>query len=345
MTVSFLLIVSMVSCLWFLTGGVWSQVHLPIKAPTANTLLFTSLGDWGKVNSDQKGVANAMKSILGQEQGQFNATFLLAVGDNFYEDGVVSDKDPQWTDTYRNIYDAPVFDIDWYAIAGNHDHHYGRGQGEIDYYKNRRDNRWTYPAWWYTQRFYLYETNVSVELVFIDTVLLSGDGNVTWPKERNEQYQWIEKTLQDSSSDWLIVVGHYPVFSGGEHGDTDDLVQHLLPMLLKYNVDMYLCGHDHTMQHLQNTQNAKTSTQYFVSGNGAKRGTFNPTKNSVFGRVDPGFMLHSIQGLTTMHTAVVDLDGTTIYQYSQNRIPKRHDVSRITNNARLLHDKLTIQIA
>jgi 3',5'-cyclic AMP phosphodiesterase CpdA len=49
---------------------------------------------------------------------------------------------------------------------------------------------------------------------------------------------------------WLLVVGHYPVFSPGSHGDTDELQTYLLPLLEQYKVDAYFCGHDHLSAHL-----------------------------------------------------------------------------------------------
>ena len=50
---------------------------------------------------------------------------------------------------------------------------------------------------------------------------------------------------------WLIVVGHYPIYSSGEHGDISELKEYLLPLLLKYNVHAYFCGHDHISEHLR----------------------------------------------------------------------------------------------
>jgi 3',5'-cyclic AMP phosphodiesterase CpdA len=44
---------------------------------------------------------------------------------------------------------------------------------------------------------------------------------------------------------WLLVAGHYPVFSTGQHGDTSELKSYLLPLLTKYKVHAYFCGHDH----------------------------------------------------------------------------------------------------
>lgn len=44
---------------------------------------------------------------------------------------------------------------------------------------------------------------------------------------------------------WLLVAGHYPIFSIGEHGDNSELQSYLQPLLRRYNVDAYFCGHDH----------------------------------------------------------------------------------------------------
>jgi len=178
------------------------------------------------------------------------------------------------------------------------------------------------PDYWYTQVFNLESSNITVEMVFIDTVILSGDPPVYWPDQSKAQYSWINTTLAASTADWLFVIGHYPVYSGGEHGNTDDLDKNLKPLLSQYNVDLYLCGHDHTLQHLHDSP---STTQYFVSGNGAKRGSYSAIPQALWGVVDPGFMLHTVNGLETMETVAVDLNGKQIYDYTQKRIPKRHD--------------------
>jgi tartrate-resistant acid phosphatase type 5 len=58
-------------------------------------------------------------------------------------------------------------------------------------------------------------------------------------------------TSGDDQPTWLIVCGHYPVFSVGSHGDTDELLVNLLPLLQQYKVDAYLSGHDHLSAHLE----------------------------------------------------------------------------------------------
>ena len=71
-----------------------------------------------------------------------------------------------------------------------------------------------------------------MDLLMIDTVILCGlsepHGNgqpihdlrsvhADAPPP-DEQWAWINSTLHSSTADWLIVSGHYPVWSIAEHG-------------------------------------------------------------------------------------------------------------------------------
>ncbi len=49
-------------------------------------------------------------------------------------------------------------------------------------------------------------------------------------------------------ADYLLVAGHYPVLSVAEHGPTKILVDRLMPMLYKYRVTAYMCGHEHNLE-------------------------------------------------------------------------------------------------
>ena len=48
----------------------------------------------------------------------------------------------------------------------------------------------------------------------------------------------LETHLAKSDADWKIVVGHHPVISNGKHGGTEELQQHLQPLLEEYGVQV-----------------------------------------------------------------------------------------------------------
>ncbi|CAF4393916.1 unnamed protein product, partial [Rotaria sordida] len=64
---------------------------------------------------------------------------------------------------------------------------------------------------------------------------------------------------------YLIVSGHFPVYSVAEHGPTKCLVDRLRPLLHQYRATAYLCGHDHNLQHLADDLDG-THMNYFVVG-------------------------------------------------------------------------------
>jgi hypothetical protein len=63
----------------------------------------------------------------------------------------------------------------------------------------------------------------------------------------------------------LTPTPHTPYTLSGDEGDVSEMISYLLPLLSKYNVHAYLCGHDHIGQHLQHPD---YSTQFFIVGAG-----------------------------------------------------------------------------
>lgn len=82
-------------------------------------LTFFTIGDWGKRGPDQTNVANAM----GVTGDSLKPSFIVSLGDNFYQDGVDSIDDAQWKSTFENVYTAESLMRPWYSILGNHDWH------------------------------------------------------------------------------------------------------------------------------------------------------------------------------------------------------------------------------
>ncbi|KAF5945621.1 hypothetical protein HYC85_015849 [Camellia sinensis] len=77
----------------------------------------------------------------------------------------------------------------------------------------------------------------------------------------------VDSALSASSARWKIVVGHHTMRSAGQHGNTVELIAKLLPILQANNVDLYINGHDHCLQHISSPD---SPLQFLTSGGGSK---------------------------------------------------------------------------
>lgn len=71
-------------------------------------------------------------------------------------------------------------------------------------------------------------------------------------------WTWLEDQMKASTAMYLLVGGHYPVYSLCEHGNTATLVTNLKPLLETYG-GHFMSGHDHCMEHIQETSKYLTS--------------------------------------------------------------------------------------
>ena len=51
---------------------------------------------------------------------------------------------------------------------------------------------------------------------------------------RDNQYEWIEQTLSQSTAEVLLVSAHYPIYSASSHGSQPSLFYNLDPLFVKY---------------------------------------------------------------------------------------------------------------
>ncbi|XP_017272357.1 tartrate-resistant acid phosphatase type 5a [Kryptolebias marmoratus] len=235
------------------------------------SIKFLAVGDWGGVpyppyvTAVQKTTAKEMSKVA----EQMGADFILALGDNFYYRGVDSVDSPRFQETFETVYTAKSLRVPWYVVAGNHDHA-GNVKAQIEY--TQKSDRWRFPSYYYELNFHIPNTGKTLTIVMLDTVMLCGNSDdfvdekprgPLLAAEANRQLVWLQERLARSKADFLLVAGHYPVWSVSEHGPTECLLQGLRPLLLKYNATAYLCGHDHNLQYLE-----ESGVGYVVSGAG-----------------------------------------------------------------------------
>ncbi|MFI5153067.1 MAG: metallophosphoesterase [Chitinophagales bacterium] len=236
------------------------------------TLNFIAMGDWGRNGEfNQREVAAQM----GIQAKLLKISFFMILGDNFYPSGVASTMDHRWIDSYENIYTAHSLQEEWWVVLGNHDYK-GNPDAEVDYTKV--DRRWKMPARYYSRKINLNgDPTQQVLFVFIDTTpLLSeyykGDehSNVK-TQDSTAQLKWLVSVLSDPSPNikWRIVAGHHHLYTGGNRmntAETKEIHDRLKPIFDRYQVDAYICGHEHSLQYIK----PKGYTHYFVSGAGSE---------------------------------------------------------------------------
>ncbi|PON96793.1 Calcineurin-like phosphoesterase domain, apaH type [Trema orientale] len=250
------------------------RLEHPTKADGSLSLLV--VGDWGR-----KGAYNQSQVALqmGRIGEKLSINFVISTGDNFYDDGLRSINDPAFENSFTKVYTAKSLQKPWYNVLGNHDYR-GNVMAQLNPVFRNIDSRWL------CMRSFVVNSEIA-EFFFVDTTPFV-DKYFLRPK--HHRYDWrgvlprkgylsnllkdLDLALINSAANWKFVVGHHGIRSAGHHGDTKELVKQLLPVLEANEVDLYINGHDHCLQHISSTT---SPIQFLTSGGGSKawKGEFN----------------------------------------------------------------------
>jgi 3',5'-cyclic AMP phosphodiesterase CpdA len=197
---------------------------------TGSLLRFAAVADTGTGDRGQYSVAEMMAATYKQKA----YPMVILAGDNIYNDGEIEKVKAVFEEPY-----APLLSqgVKFYAVLGNHDIRTKNGVDQL-----------AYAPFHMPTRYYTFRTGAN-------------DVNSPW----KEQLAWLEKSLAASDAPWKIVVGHHPIYSSGHYGNTAEFIRDLSPLFTKYNVQLYLCGHDHDYERSQPIK----GTTYIVHGAGA----------------------------------------------------------------------------
>ena len=244
---------------------------------------------------------------------QLDAEFIATTGDNFYDNGVASVSDPYWVSSFEAIYHQPHLFVDWYPVLGNHDYR-GNWQAQIDYSKVSR--RWQMPSQYYAKNIDL--EGDSALILFIDTSPLNPDYadekkyQEAYKQGSQEQLGWIEEQLASSQAKWKVVIGHHPLYSSGKrYGKTDAIRNVLEPLLEKHNVNVYLAGHEHDLQH---NQVDGSNLVHIVSGGGSEIRPVSHYSFTKFAKSTGGFVAVTMSEASLL-IRFIDHNGTLIYTH------------------------------
>jgi tartrate-resistant acid phosphatase type 5 len=291
----------------FLPGRLLAETT-PQSIP-ATGLNFLIFGDWGRQGEqDQVEVAIQMAKAATDLKPQF----IISVGDNFYENGVQSVDDPHWQSSFEDVYRDPALQVPWYCILGNHDYH-ANCDAQTAYHKI--NPRWNMPARHYVQSHQI-DAVTNADFFYLDTTpMIKGYYKNGSEKTRAQvitqdvpkQLAWFKAALAASTARWKIVIGHHPIYSGGGHGDTPELIENILPLLHEHKVQAYFNGHDHDLQHL-----VADGVNFFDTGAGSQHTLTFYTRRSKFAKSCSGFTTVSLQA-DKMDVRMIDKHGNQVY--------------------------------
>ena len=211
---------------------------------------FFFMGDIGSFSTELYNIVNKIKS----KKLQSNICYSL-LGDNFYPYGVKSSDGPEW-DKFKQIFEN-IPSINIYAVLGNHDYYYLESP-----IAQKNSLNWT------MDNYYFMKQHGNIGIWYIDTQILD-PGN---PHDTNffmnlysrinaihgntfdifnKQIEWLKKSLEENKKiKYKIVVGHYPIISCGAYSKNNILYEFLIPIFKKFNIQIYISGHDHNNQHI-----------------------------------------------------------------------------------------------
>lgn len=279
-----------------------------------NLYLANDLGRNGYY--DQKPIAE----LMGRMGETIGPKCVIAAGDIHHFNGVASVNDPLWTTNYEQIYSHPELMIDWFPVLGNHEYR-GNTQAVLDYGQISR--RWMMPSRYYTKVFN--KKGLSLRVVFIDTTPLINRYRkeyTTYPDARKQndvaQLQWLDETLRNAHEDWIIVVGHHPIYAetSKPQEERDDMQKKVLPLLHKYNnVALYACGHIHNFQHIRKSND---KIDYVVNSSASLARKVNPIDGTQFCSSEPGFSVISATS-SQLNLYMIDKEGKVLYTVTHRK--------------------------
>lgn len=218
-----------------------------------------------------------------------DAAFLTMAGDLVS----VPDIDKQWEDLFHagsfifgHVPQAP--------LMGNHAYYVGRKWTKS--YSDQWRPHFNLPE---NGLHTLPETNYFFHYQGVLFIALNGS------EQLEEQALWLDMTLSNQKSRWVIVSIHQPLYATGQGRDGTKRREAFLETIDKYEVDLVLQGHDHTFGRTFPLKGGKAvnkrqkGTVYINSVSGSKQYKLGPPQGEVFEVTDSDKQFYHVIAVDT----------------------------------------------
>jgi Calcineurin-like phosphoesterase len=209
-----------------------------LQNPKGSPLLrFITVADTGTGARGQYAVAEAMTRY--HQKNPFS--LVLLAGDNIYNNGEIEKIKVVFEQPYQSLLKQGV---KFQACLGNHDIRTANGDPQV-----------RYPGFNMKGRYYSFHQGPTQFFALDTNDLVNNKAQLTW----------LEKELGQSSAPVKVVFGHHQIYSSGHYGVNKPFIQVLKPLFKKYQVQLYVNGHEHSYERT----NPIDGTTYLITGSGA----------------------------------------------------------------------------
>lgn len=240
----------------------------------AEPLAFAVLGDTGvgvcadtEDSERQRRIARVLDRLVADDE----VRLVLTTGDTVYDGG---DADVDWFGAYFQAYRYSIARVPVYPTVGNHDseeteHSDDRRllDGNLHIAERFAEPRGDRRATTDHGLYYRFGFGSDVEFVCIDT-----SEGLDEPYPRFYQHPDTQEFLRESLATgpsrprWRIAFSHHPPYCAGpNHGNTEAMLEWVVPLLRDGGADVVFGGHEHNFQHAD-----VDGVGYFVTGAGGK---------------------------------------------------------------------------
>jgi acid phosphatase type 7 len=208
---------------------VTAVLHFPLFAqPTSHSQSITvfAAGDIADCSANPPDSTKAYltgKMLAGLLENDPHSR-VITLGDNVYKDGTLQEFKTCYEQTWGSFKNRT------YPSPGNHEYHTHFGQDYFEYFKDSAVQN--------TTGYYSFNLN--------EWHIISLNSNLK-PAEHLKQLSWLENDLRDNAGRCSFAFWHHPVFSSGEHGNNEQMLD-IFTLLYKAKVALVLNGHDHNFE-------------------------------------------------------------------------------------------------
>lgn len=154
----------------------------------------------------------------------------------------------------------------------------------------------------------------------IVAININGDASSPNFLPGSQQYQWLDETLEASTSPWIFIFGHVGIYTSGYHGQWSEEPKQVAPLLEKHAAAgkriVYFCGDDHSFEHLY-----KDGVHYVRPGCGRnsnyaqQTGLIDAQYSMFYRKISCFSTLDMAADASQVHLTAYDSVGNMFYQY------------------------------